>query len=73
MRTVTQQRGHLMAMQQMHGAKEMEEMGCDARGEGDGGDGLQCTGRFRGKLADLGKLGILEFREIGISKSGQTR
>ncbi|PPR89708.1 hypothetical protein GOBAR_AA30975 [Gossypium barbadense] len=34
-------------MQQMHRAKAIEEMGCDARGEGDGGDGLRCTGRRR--------------------------
>ncbi|PPR87349.1 hypothetical protein GOBAR_AA33341 [Gossypium barbadense] len=49
----------------------MEGMVCDARGEGDGGDGLQCTGRFGGKLADLGNLGISEFREIGIQNRGK--
>ncbi|KAK5819794.1 hypothetical protein PVK06_024817 [Gossypium arboreum] len=31
----------------MHEAKAMEEMSCDARGKGDGGDGLRCTGRRR--------------------------
>ncbi|KAK5841952.1 hypothetical protein PVK06_004278 [Gossypium arboreum] len=34
-------------MQQMHRAKAMEEMGCDARGEDDGGNELRCTGRRR--------------------------
>ncbi|KAK5826765.1 hypothetical protein PVK06_021696 [Gossypium arboreum] len=46
-RTATQQRGDSMAMQQMHEAKAMEKMGCDERCEGDGGDGLRCTGRRR--------------------------
>ncbi|KAK5812548.1 hypothetical protein PVK06_027983 [Gossypium arboreum] len=60
----------------------------DARGEGDGGDGLRCTGRrrWRGWFAMHGEkvmeemgcnaqgdLGISEFIEIGISELGQTR